>query len=157
MRVLIIEDNSFNAFCLSRLLESVITSVSITVASNSQEALSSMETNVPDLVIVDGELSLPDESSVHGPQLADVILQKHPDLPLIAWSDSEFMLGSFSKIFTQHNRLVNEYNTWSKTVSPECIHKAWAYYFSESISKKQHVFSHLANAKNLSGYHIDYI
>lgn len=147
MRVLIIEDSVFNAFCLSRLLESVITPVSIDVVSNSQDALSFLDTQAPDLVIIDGELNLIDELSTHGPQLAAVILQKYPHLPLIAWSDSEFMRGAFAKVFIQYNRLVNEYNTWTKTVSPECIQKTWAYYFDESVGTKQKTFSHASHAK----------
>ncbi len=157
MRVLIIEDSAFNALCLSRLLESVITSVSVAVVSNSQDALSFINTHVPDLVIIDGELNLINESSTHGPQLAAVILQKYPHLPLISWSDSEFMRGAFAKVFIQHNRLVNEYNTWAKTLSAECIQKTWAYYFDESLGKKQQVFSHVTHAKRQANYHLDCI
>ncbi len=153
MRVLIIEDNAFNAFCLSRLLESVISSVAIDVVSNSQDALSFIDTHVPDLVVIDGELNLIDEFSTHGPQLAAVILQKYPHLPLITWSDSEFMRGAFAKVLIQYNRLVNEYNTWNKTVSPECIQKTWAYYFDESVAEK-HAFSHITRSKRQASYHL---
>ncbi|WP_454784746.1 response regulator [Legionella sp. WA2024007413] len=150
MRVLIIEDNVFNAFCLSRLLESVSAPISIDVVSNSQDALSFIDTHAPDLVIIDGELNLIDEFSTHGPQLAAVILQKYPHLPLIAWSDSEFMRGAFAKVFIQYNRLVNEYNTWTKTVNQTCIEKTWAYYFDDSIGKKQPAFSHAPHAKRVA-------
>ncbi|MGL5743447.1 MAG: response regulator [Legionella sp.] len=155
MRVLIIEDNAFNAFCLCRLLESAITSVSTTVVSNSQDALSVMEINVHDLVIIDGELNLIDEMSTHGPQLAAVLLQKYPHLPLISWSDSEFMRSAFAKIFIQHNRLVNEYNTWTKAVSLKSIHKTWTYYFGEAIGEKKSSFAHLTQTQIPSGYRID--
>jgi CheY-like chemotaxis protein len=131
MHVLIIEDNSFNAFCLRRLLELVVASVSVVIVNNSQDALSSIEISVPDVVIIDGELSLVDELSIHGPQLAAVLLQKYPYLPLIAWSDSEFMRGSFAKTFTHHSRLVNEYNTWTKTVDLKCIRRTLTHYFDE--------------------------
>ncbi len=157
MRVLIIEDNAVNAFCLSRLIESVVASVSIDVVNNSQDALSCIETQLPDLVIIDGELNLIDESSTHGPQLAAAILQKYPHLPLIAWSDSEFMRGAFAKVFVQYNRLVNEYNTWAKTVRPECIQKTWAYYFDEAANEQQQTFSHVTRAKRQASYHLDYI
>lgn len=156
MRVLIIEDNAFNAFCLSRILESINASMSIETVSNSQDALAWIESQVPDLVIIDGELNLINEFSTHGPQLASVILQKYPHLPLIAWSDSEFMRSAFAKIFSQSNRLVNEYNTWAKTVSPECIQKTLSYYFDEAETKKQNVYSQ-ATAKRQNGYHFDCI
>ncbi|KTC91390.1 response regulator [Fluoribacter dumoffii] len=155
MRVLIIEDSAFNAFCLSRLLESVIASVSIEVVSTSQDALSFLDTQLPDLVIIDGELNLINELSTHGPQLAAVILQKYPHLPLIAWSDSEFMRSAFAKTFTQHNRLVNGFNTWAKTVTPECIKKTWAYYFDEAVNEKQQAYSHVTHAKRQVSYHLD--
>jgi CheY-like chemotaxis protein len=157
MRVLIIEDNAFNAFCLSRLLESVAGSVSIDTVSTSQDALSFIETHVPDLVILDGELQLINELSTHGPQLASIILQKNPHLPLIAWSDSEFMRGAFAKVFIQYNRLVNEYNTWAKTVSLECIKKTWSYYFNESIGEKQQTYSHVTHGKIQTNYLLDCI
>lgn len=157
MHVLIIEDSAFNAFCLSRLLEAVAASVSITVANNSKDALSSISVNMPDLVIIDGELNLIDELSTHGPQLAAVLLQKYPHLPLIAWSDSEFMRGAFTKVFTQHNRLVNEYNTWTKTVNAECIHKTLDYYFDDLNGKIEPSFSHTAGTQRHPNYRVDCI
>ncbi|MBI2785544.1 MAG: response regulator [Legionella longbeachae] len=137
MRVLIIEDNAFNAFCLCRLLELVNPSSLVAIVNNSHDALSALEINIPDLVIIDGELSLIDELSTHGPQLAAQLLQKYPYLPLIVWSDSEFMRGAFAKVFIQHNRLVNEYNTWTKTVSPECIRKTLSHYFDQQRVKNR--------------------
>lgn len=141
MRVLIIEDNSFNAFCLRRLLESNIALVSVTIVNNSRDALSVASIDLPDLVIIDGELCVTYESVSHGPQLAAILLQKYPHLPIVAWSDSEYMRGAFAKVFVQNHRLVNEYNTWAKAVSLECIHKTWAYYFGNSVGEKQQVFS----------------
>ncbi|KTD11957.1 two-component response regulator [Legionella gratiana] len=157
MHVLIIEDNAFNAFCLSRLLETVTVSVSVTVVNNSQDALSAIDINVPDLVIIDGELNLINESSTHGPQLAAILLQKHPHLPLIAWSDSEFMRGAFTKVFMQHNRLVNEYNTWTKTLNPDCIRKTMDYYFDELTGKTTKSFSHASSAQRHLSYRMDCI
>lgn len=157
MNVLIIEDNAFNAFCLSRILETVIPSVSVTVENNSQDALSAIENHVPDLVILDGELNLINELSTHGPQLAAILLQKHPHLPLIAWSDSEFMRGAFTKIFIQNNRIVNEYNTWSKTVGPNDIRKTVDYYFDELTGKIAQPFSHATGTQRHTNYRMDCI
>ncbi|KTC83286.1 response regulator [Legionella cincinnatiensis] len=157
MHVLIIEDNAFNAFCLSRILETVIGSVSITVENNSQDVLSAIDSHVPDLVIIDGELNLIDEFSTHGPQLAAILLQKHPHLPLITWSDSEFMRGAFTKVFMQHNRIVNEYNTWSKTVSPNDVRKTLDYYFDELSGKIAQPFSHAIGTQRHTSYRMDCI
>ncbi|QEY53303.1 response regulator [Legionella longbeachae] len=157
MHVLIIEDNAFNAFCLSRILETVIPSVSVTVENNSQDALSAIDNHVPDLVIIDGELNLIDELSTHGPQFAAILLQKHPHLPLIAWSDSEFMRGAFAKVFMQNNRKINEFNSWSKTVSPNDIRKTVEYYFDELTGKIAKPFSHAIGSQRHTSYRMDCI
>ena len=143
MRILIIEDNTFSAFCLRRILESVLASVSVIVTSNSQDALSLIDFELPDLVIIDGELEQVNESSRHGPQLAAAVLEKYPHLPMIAWTDSEFMREAFAKVFIQHNRLVNGHSIWAKVISPECVRRAWTYYFGEFPGKEYPVFSHI--------------
>ncbi|MDI1352503.1 MAG: response regulator, partial [bacterium] len=89
MRVLIVEDNAFNAFCLRRLLESVMTFGTVTIVNNSRAALSLINNYSPDLVIIDGDLgAFNDGLHCNGPELATIILGKYPHLPLIAWSDS---------------------------------------------------------------------
>lgn len=132
MRVLIVEDNAFNAFCLRRLLESVTTSLEVTIVNNSQAALLYVANNIPDLVIVDGDLgALNAELHCNGPQLSRLILKKYPHLPLIAWSDSDVMRQDFAVVFEQFDRPYNEYNSWTKVISLERICKTWAYYFGE--------------------------
>jgi CheY-like chemotaxis protein len=147
MRILIIEDNAFNVFCLSRLLESVITSVLINFVSNSQDALSYIDAYHPNLVIIDGELTIADETGTNGPQLAASILQKYPQLPVIAWSDSELMREAFTQVFRQNNRLVNEYNTWAKNVNSVLIQKTWTYYFGKLSREKTSSLPHLRSHK----------
>lgn len=72
MRVLIVEDSAFNAFCLRRLLESVVASISVTIVNNSQAALSFVNNYCPDIVIVDGDLGAsPDEMNCNGPSLQE--------------------------------------------------------------------------------------
>ncbi len=142
MRVLIVEDNAFNAFCLRRLLESVVTSVSVTIVNNSQAALSLVHNNVPDVVIIDGDLGANDGVHCNGPVLADTLLQKYPHLPLIAWSDSLPMREAFSKIFKQHGKPLNEYNTWTKVITIERITKTWAYHFAEFMVGQSEAFSY---------------
>lgn len=132
MRVLIVEDNAFNAFCLRRLLESVVTSISVTIVNNSQAALSFMNNYCPDIVVMDGDLGASnDEVNCNGPELAGILMQKYPQLPIIAWSDSDIMREDFIQVFKNYGRLLNEYNTWTKVIGLERICKTWTYYFSE--------------------------
>lgn len=144
MHVLIVEDNEFNAFCLRRLLESVMTtSSSVTVANNSQAALSLIYNTLPDLVIIDGALGAPEKGAYcNGPELANILLYKYPELPVIAWSDSETMRQEFSDVFAHYDRPINKYNYWAKAVSLEVIHSAWAYYFGGFINEHNSVYVH---------------
>ncbi|MCL9684509.1 response regulator [Legionella maioricensis] len=142
MRVLIVEDNAFNAFCLRRLLESVVTSISVTIVNNSQAAMSHINSHLPDMVVMDGDLGLTDELNCSGPALTDALWQKYPYLPIIAWSDSEAMREAFAVVFNQHNKPLNEYNTWTKVISIERICKTWAYYFGEFMGGQNPAFAY---------------
>lgn len=134
MRVLVVEDNAFNAFCLRRLLESVIGSVSVTIVNNSQAALLQVNSNVPDLLIIDGDLGAPNDGiHCNGPELAQVLLRKYPDLPLVAWSDSEHMREAFVRVFHQHDKVLNEYNAWTKIICQERISLTMTHYFGDFI------------------------
>ena len=150
MRVLIVEDNEFNAFCLRRLLESVLTgAVSVSVVDNSHYALSLIyATNLPDLVIIDGNLGVPDNGlHCNGPELANILLYKYPHLPIVAWTDSEAMRQAFSQVFEEHDRLINDFSFWNKTVSLDCISNTWAHYFGVFISGNSHAYAQRVNAR----------
>lgn len=142
MRVLIVEDSAFNAFCLRRLLESVVAQVSVTIVNNSQAALSLINSHYPDMVVIDGDLGVTsDDQYCNGPELADTLISKHPELPVIAWTDSELMREAFCKVFTRHNHSFNEYNSWGKVISIDRICKTWAYYFDEFMGGQAEAFS----------------
>ncbi|KGP62999.1 histidine kinase [Legionella norrlandica] len=142
MRVLIIEDNAFNAFCLRRLVESVIASVSVTIVNNSHAALSFINSHCPDIVVIDGDLgAMNDEMNCNGPELAGILLKKYPQLPIIAWSDSDTMREDFTKVFKTHGKLLNEYNSWAKVIGQERIYKTWAYYFGEFMIGQNSAFT----------------
>lgn len=123
MRVLIVEDNAFNAYCLRRLLESLNSAIKVTISSTSLAALAQMHLNAPDLVIIDGHLGNVHELC-HGPALADQIFKKYPYVPVIAWTDSKPMREQFATIFKQHHRIMDETCVWSKMVSIERIRKS---------------------------------
>lgn len=147
MRILIVEDNAFNAFCLRRLLESVVAQVMVTIVNNSQAALSLINSNSPDIVVIDGDLGAAlDDQYCNGPELAGLLLKKFPHLPLIAWSDSEYMREAFTLVFNQHHQTLNEYNSWTKVISQERICKTWAYYFGEFMGGQSDAFSNQSNA-----------
>ncbi|KTD62494.1 response regulator [Legionella shakespearei] len=141
MRVLIVEDNAFNAFCLRRLLESVVASIGVTIANNSQAAMTHINNTSFDMVVIDGDLgAVSDSAYCNGPELAHIILQKNPHLPIIAWSDSESMRDAFALVFKHYDRLYNEYNCWTKVISLERICKTWAYYFGEFMGGQSAAF-----------------
>jgi len=143
MRVLIVEDNEFNAFCLRRLLESVMTSGRVTVVNNSNAALSLFYSHPFDLVIIDGGLGAVRGNGTYcnGPELAQILLYKYPHLPLIAWTDSEPMRHAFAETFKQHDRPLNDFTLWNKTVPVETICKAWTYYFAEFLGGQSTVYN----------------
>lgn len=131
MRVLIVEDNAFNAFCLRRIVESVMTSVSVTIVNNSVAALSLIQNYHPDMVIIDGDLGAAsaDPAYCNGPELIRILLQKYSHLPLIAWTDSDDMRQEFARVFKSYSIPVNEFNSWPKVVSKDRILNTLAYYF----------------------------
>lgn len=129
MRVLLVEDNAYNAFCLRRILESVIPAVRVTLVSNSQAALRIIHIELQDVVILDGDLGAAQGHSEHdGPALADALLHEHPNMPLIAWSDSKPMREAFARIFKQHHKEEHQCSSWPKTISPERVLETWARY-----------------------------
>jgi CheY-like chemotaxis protein len=123
MRVLIIEDNSFNAFCLSRLLEAVCPQVNISVITNSIDALHATETFNPNLVILDGDLG-GGANQYNGPVLADIIMRKYPDKAVVAWTDNAPFRSAFEGVFKAHHRSFNETVMWSKQLSHNDLHQA---------------------------------
>lgn len=131
MRILIVEDNAFNAFCLTRLLQAACPHVLVTVVNDSISALNALESDAPSLVILDGDLGVSDGLRCNGPALADAIWQHSPSLPLVAWSDSENMQQAFSKIFRQHKKNFNDLSCWPKIVSQERISQSLALLFPQ--------------------------
>lgn len=127
MRVLIVEDNAFNAFCLTRLLQAAHPAVHVTVVSDSLSALNAIESDNVALVVVDGDLGVSDGLLCHGPALADAIWQIKPTLPIIAWTDSEMMRSAFAETFKQQQKCFNDIYCWPKIVSQERISLALNY------------------------------
>ncbi len=142
MQVLIVEDSAFNAFCLRRLLESEVTPTVVTIVHDSQAAMSYVNNNVPDMVIIDGDLGATEAPYCNGPALTESLLQQYPYLPIIAWSDSETMREDFAVAFMRHDRLLNEYNIWAKVVARDLIRKTWSYYFGEPMKDQNAIFSY---------------
>jgi CheY-like chemotaxis protein len=127
MRILIVEDNAFNAFCLSRLLETIFKHVHIICVKNSSEALSFLQHYPITLVILDGDLGAGDGLQCNGPVLASVIWSMCHDLPVIAWTNSDNMRQAFADVFQQHGKLFDEYRCWKKMVSLDHIQQSLHY------------------------------
>ncbi len=132
MRVLIVEDAAFNAFCLCRVLELAIPFLFVTVVPNSVRALAWLKENTPDLVIVDGDLGATDGQYCNGPALAHEMLNSNNTLSLIAWTDSKVMCEAFATVFSQHGRFMNQCNSWPKLVSEERVRETVSYYFGDT-------------------------
>ncbi|KTD66282.1 response regulator [Legionella spiritensis] len=124
MRVLIVEDNTFNAFCLTRLLQEVHPHVQVTTVGDSISALSAIAQELPSLIIMDGDLGASDGLHCNGPALADLIWQNNPSLPMIAWSDSEGMRHAFARIYKLHKKPFNDMLCWPKIVAQERIRQS---------------------------------
>ncbi|CDZ76033.1 Response regulator receiver domain protein [Legionella massiliensis] len=121
MQILIVEDNAFNAYCLSRLFAFINKKLEIRIVNSSFAALSYLRENNPALVILDGDLGVSDGLHCNGPALANLIWLTNPLLPIVIWSDSEAMRTAFTDVFGQHEKLINEHNCWPKVVSAERI------------------------------------
>lgn len=121
MHILIVEDNAFNAFCLSGLLQATHQRITISVVSNSVNALEFLKKHSPFLIILDGDLRAHDELHCNGPALADSIWTLNPRASIIAWTDSDLMRQAFAKTFNQHNKPFTEHHCWTKIVSRERI------------------------------------
>ena len=59
-----------------------------------------MNDQLPDLVIIDGDLGAKDGIHCNGPALADTILRTVPQVPIIAWSDCDRCVNPLLKYFT---------------------------------------------------------
>lgn len=131
MRVLIIEDNTFNAFCLTRLFEAICKQAQVSVVTDSIEALSTLEAFNPHLVILDGDLGAGDGCYCNGPVLADLILRQFPNKALVAWTDNEPMRQAFADVFKTHQKPFNDTTIWSKIMCHNKLYQILAELASE--------------------------
>jgi CheY-like chemotaxis protein len=121
MLVLIVEDNAFNAFCLSRILESSIPDCHVRIAANSLDANVLIAQEQFDLIIVDGDLGASDGLHCNGPALVDLLWTESPWLNIVAWSDSSSMRQSFSDVFSRHHKPFDEQTCWPKMVGEQRV------------------------------------
>lgn len=127
MHVLIVEDNAFNAFCLTRLLQASCQHIKVSVVNNSVNAYNFFLDQVPSFVVLDGCLSVHDEQHAHGPVLADLIWTAWPKMPVIAWTNCDTTRQTFDAVFKKHKKNFNDIYCWSKVVSQTSIAKSLAY------------------------------
>jgi CheY-like chemotaxis protein len=128
MRVLIVEDNFFNAYCLQQLLENIFKEIKISIVSKSTDAISAVQSDKPACVILDGFLNSSDGLDCNGPVLADMLWQRDPALVIIAWTDSIVMRNAFKSVFKQHNKPFSGSFIWPKVVSEARIISSFAYF-----------------------------
>lgn len=140
MHILIVEDNAFNAFCLTRLIQELSPSLQVSVASNSYQALSIIVQHLPLLIVVDGNLQPKSELHCNGPALVDTIWSVYPHLSIIIWTDSYQFRQAFLKVFKQHSHPFNEYYHWGKVVTQERIAQSLNY-LKRKIKKMPYIAS----------------
>ncbi len=114
MRVLIVEDHPFSAYCLQRLLESTDEDIQVLQAKFDIDIDVQVDLFRPDVVVLDGHL---DNNEFNGPALADRLWKKYLHLQIIAWTDSEAMRIAFQSIFHSHNKIFNDQFYWPKTIT----------------------------------------
>ncbi|KTD20186.1 response regulator [Legionella londiniensis] len=124
MLVLIVADNEFNAYCLTRLIEATCNTVQVTMANGSFAALQEMAESKPDLVVLDGDLGVGEGRYCSAPVLADLLWRKFPHISVIAWTDCDEMRLAFAEVFKQHNKQFNEQSIWPKIVYPQHLQRA---------------------------------
>lgn len=134
MRVLIVEDNAFNAFCLTRLLQASFPAIQVTVVDDSISAQQLVESDDLSLVILDGDLGVGDGLLCNGPALADTLWHSNSLLRIVAWSDSETMRQAFAEVFKRHKKMFNDLSCWPKIVSQERIRLSLNHLFSQQYS-----------------------
>ncbi|WP_419419875.1 response regulator [Legionella sp. D16C41] len=134
MRVLVVEDSTFNAFCLTRLLQVVNSQINVTVVIDSVQALTYLQHTTPELIILDGDLKASDGLGCNGPALAHTIWSNYKYIPIIAWTNSENMRQAFAEVFSRHNRSFHDYNCWQKIVSPERIAQSLSYLIKQKLT-----------------------
>ncbi|MCC5792773.1 MAG: response regulator [Legionellaceae bacterium] len=117
MLVLIVEDNAFNAFCLSRILSNSIADCQVRIAANSLEAHELIATESVDWVIMDGDLGAGDGLQCNGPALLDALWLNNPELIAVAWSDSASLRQAFAEVFKRHHKPYNAHFCWPKMVN----------------------------------------
>ena len=127
MLVLIVEDNHFNAYCLSRILTVSHPQCLVRIAADSTTALSMMSSEAFDVVILDGHLGAGDGLNCNGPALADSIWMQYPWMTIVAWSDSTQMQRAFSEVFLRHNKVFSDVFCWPKIVGEQRIQSFWRY------------------------------
>lgn len=121
MLFLIVEDNHFNAFCLSRILTATLPQCQVRIAADSTTALSLIALEAFDAVILDGNLGAGDGMNCNGPALADTIWQQYPWMTIVAWSDAAAMRHAFAEVFMRHNKIFNGQVCWPKIVGEQRI------------------------------------
>ncbi len=123
MHILIVDDNAFGAYCLSRLLSLVSSEVSISIVHDSEKALVAIEEKQPDWLILDGDLHAGDGIHCNGPALLDCIWTLHPDLSVVIWTDSDVMRKGFSEVFSRYNKPFTDDFNWPKMVKQSRIRR----------------------------------
>lgn len=142
MRILIVEDSAFNAFCLKRLLEQMDKELKVDIVPHSEAARSFLAKNPMSLVVLDGDLGASDGIFCNGPALADTIWANNPQQAIVAWSDSTTMRAAFAEVFKEYNKPFNANTCWSKVVSLDRLSQSLSYLMKEHRTLRSDLHSY---------------
>lgn len=128
MRILVVEDSPFNAFCITRLLQEANPALEVAVAKNSEEAMTFLSIAHYSLVVLDGDLGAIDGTLCQGPVLALEIQRRYPKLPLVCWTDNAAMRQAFRKVFASVGISMDDMYCWNKVISLSTMRSILAFF-----------------------------
>lgn len=142
MRILVVEDSPFNAFCMTRLLQEANPALEVSVAKNSDEALISLAKEHCSLAVLDGDLgAVVDGGLCQGPVLAVEIQKRYPKLPFVCWTDNAAMRQAFHNVFASVGIVMDNMYCWNKVIPLNEMRSILAFFGLDAHVQRQPVGS----------------
>jgi len=118
MKFLIVDDNKFNLFIMTKLIAEIVEDSHIDTAQTVDSAYQYFLTNDYDLVITDGDLN----NNITGPMFARLMLNKKPDQMIAGWTDCTTKKEEFSHVFKLARSSENQCMVWQKDINEVSLH-----------------------------------
>ena len=118
MKILIVDDNKFNLFIMTKLIAEIVEDSHIDTAQTVDNAYQYFLTNDYDLVITDGDLN----NNITGPMFARLLLNKKPDQVIAGWTDCSTKKEEFSHVFKLARSTESQCMVWQKDINEVSLH-----------------------------------